>query len=425
VIAPESLARLAGEAASDEARARAEHLRSPSTRTAPSGRVRFAAVAIGLCVLLLVAVVLDAQLTGTQRLHIDPVAPVEETVPSPSAADELSVRAAGGLPMACTYRCVATPLADGRVLVVAGRSSAGDHLAAALYDPATATFAATGAPAHDHRGGAAVLLEDGRALVVGGVSVAASLFDPATATFSAVDADLSSLASNPAANSFAVHAFPIGDGRVLLLGHRDAAVLDPRSGTVEPAGRLLDARDHTRSAAVALADGRILVAGGGVDAVELFDPATGRSKSVGRPGRIVDGFTATRLHDGRVLLAGGTSRDWAAASAAEVYEPATERFRPTGSMSRSRSWHTATALGDGRVLVVGGRDAAGSAVARTAEVYDPATGRFTPAPDPLGDRLAATAVTLRDGSVLVFGRYAGDGGSAVEADAFTADLYVP
>ncbi|HEV8596816.1 MAG TPA: kelch repeat-containing protein, partial [Candidatus Dormibacteraeota bacterium] len=59
---------------------------------------------------------------------------------------------------------------------------------------------------------------------------------------------------------------------------------------------------------------------------------------------------AARLADGRVLVAGGG----AYTPTAELYDPATNRWTPTGSMSVDRYDFTATVLRDGRVLVVGG-----------------------------------------------------------------------
>ncbi|HEY7282108.1 MAG TPA: kelch repeat-containing protein, partial [Actinomycetota bacterium] len=89
--------------------------------------------------------------------------------------------------------------------------------------------------------------------------------------------------------------------------------------------------------------------------------------------------TATRLLDGRILVAGGFGvGDAAVTATAEVFDPRARRFHATGSMSTPRQSHTATLLRDGRVLVAGGLDADGNSL-DSAEIYDPATGRFTAA----------------------------------------------
>jgi hypothetical protein len=89
------------------------------------------------------------------------------------------------------------------------------------------------------------------------------------------------------------------------------------------------------------------------------------------------GHTATELADGRVLVAGGGG-----APTAEIYNRTTNTWTATRSMNAVRIDHRAAKLTDGRVLVVN-HD--------SAEYYDPSSGRwlqtgpvgggFTPPPD--------------------------------------------
>jgi hypothetical protein len=414
----ETLAREAGAAARAEARSRARAMEAPTTE-APRVTTRLAPLAVALGVLVVVAAVLLHQLAVTPQLHIDPVAP-DRTESPPTGAADPTVEPTGPLPVACTSRCVATGLADGRVLVVGGRDTAGAP-GAAVYDPDSSSFLAAGAPGADHRGGAAIRLLDGRVLLVGGASAAATVFDPVAGTFAALEVPGLEELGGTADGSLHVRGFVRADGRVLLVHRTGASLLDPGTGGLEPAGDLRTPRVRSSTmVAVPLEDGRILVAGGGPREVEVYDPDARRFSSAGRTGRLVDAYAAAPLHDGRVLLLGGTSEGWAASSAAELYDPASDALRPTGSMAASRFLHAAATLGDGRVLVVGGRDAPGAGpVAASAELYDPATGRFSAAPAPTTTRTAATAVPLADGGVLVLGDHAGGG------SAWTADVYRP
>ena len=65
-----------------------------------------------------------------------------------------------------------------------------------------------------------------------------------------------------------------------------------------------------------------------------------------------DGWTATLLDDGRVLIAGGSSSQ--SQSTAETWDPDTRTFSPTSNLIHPRYGHTATLLEDGRVLILGG-----------------------------------------------------------------------
>lgn len=106
--------------------------------------------------------------------------------------------------------------------------------------------------------------------------------------------------------------------------------------------------------------------------------------------------TATRMVDGRVLVAGGLVGGGGETSSAEVFDPSTMTWAATGAMSAVRSAHAAAALADGRVFAVGGVDPRG-------DVYDAAAGLWTAtaAGTKHGGRLTATV--LDDGTVLAVG----------------------
>jgi Tol biopolymer transport system component len=280
----------------------------------------------------------------------------------------------------------ATLLTDGRVLVTAGCGTT-----AQLYDPATGSFGATGSMTAPRGGGTATRLQDGRVLFTGGYNCArggedglwssAELYDPATGTFNAT-------------GSMAV----------------------PRefhTATLLPDGRVLVAAGITGSpppgaGAVVFASVRLVDTDRPLDTAELFDPATGTFSATGslHVGRY--NHVATALADGRVLVTGGGGEGTRSSRSAELYDPSTGTWRTTGSMATGRWLHTATLLGDGRVLVLGGRSPRDS-VYRSAELFDPATGTFSDAGRMKDGRQQHTATLLPDGTVLVAGGYWSDG----------------
>jgi hypothetical protein len=113
--------------------------------------------------------------------------------------------------------------------------------------------------------------------------------------------------------------------------------------------------------------------------------------------------TATRLLDGRVLVAGGcggfdpNSGDCLPLASAELYNPTLGTWSLTGSTSVGRFGFTATLLLDGRVLVAGGGPNGTS-----AELYNPTTGTWSVTGSP-GVVLTGPATRLLDGRVLVTG----------------------
>ncbi len=177
-----------------------------------------------------------------------------------------------------------------------------------------------------------------------------------------------------------------------------------------PPPRLNEARWlHT---ATLLQSGKVLIAGGESDTVELasaelYDPATNAITRTGSMASARMFATATLLPNGKVLMAGGYDDKHNDLASAELYDPATCSFTPTGSIAKARHKHSATLLANGKVLIAGGYGPNSYYTWSSAELYDPATGTFTPTGPMAQARCQHSATLLPDGRVLVAGGWCG------------------
>jgi hypothetical protein len=224
-------------------------------------------------------------------------------------------------------------------------------------------------------------------------------------------------------------AVVLGDGRLLMIGGHDprtgqdtasTELYDPRTNTWSPAPPMLETRAYP--SAVRLRDGRVLVLGGQDQAdhksAELFDPATSTWARATSPTAPHANAPAVMLADGRVLFVGGNIYI-SPYDGGEIYDPVADRWTLTAAMGAARGVsQSVAALRDGRVLVVGGFDAG------AAEIYDPRSDVWTPVAPPRDTRSGAGAATLPDGRVLVAGGWASTDGPTLGATARrTAEVF--
>ncbi len=193
----------------------------------------------------------------------------------------------------------------------------------------------------------------------------------------------------------------------------------------------------TNHSATLLDDGRILTAGG--LAIKNYGPTNNSYLySPSKPqkwGNTANGLkvarfahTATKLNNGRVLVAGGSAKGYETLNSSELLNPINNLWDYTRDsqgkqtmLNYARFDHTATLLpGINKVLVAGGRKSTGAltfAALNTSELYDPNTGVWTvtKGPNPTLDngRYDHTAILLTTGpnagKVLVAGGFDSDG----------------
>lgn len=361
----------------------------------------------------------------------------------------------GGLAAGCAYDAEPPPAEE-----------VGAAAEAVVLRQAWTTVAA---PNIDHQHGAAVLLGNGKVLVTNGRDLNAEIYDPVTntwaihpyypwethwdykiyltasllpsgnvvvstgfsGTFNGLyelydttnDVWTSEWIHSPSSPSYRHAGVTLQDGRAVTTGGTAMnssftiiRAFDEPSMSWSTIGDMVDRRE--RHTSTVLDDGRVLSAGGYsyhlisggaeyalLDSAEIFNPATGASALTGCMATPRLDHTATRLANGKVLVAGGSP--WTTPFAdSEIYDPCTGTWSPTGALALARAGHNATLLLDGRVLVTGG------ALTRTTELYAPAAGTWS-AGSPMNVTIDAyTATRLADGRVLVVGRNQGGAPSA-------------
>ena len=203
-------------------------------------------------------------------------------------------------------------LNNGKVLIAGGWLWPGTRKGAVLYDLNSDSFTPTIDLAYARMLAEAVVLKDGRTLVVGGTNQTNG-----NTTFV------------PQAELYAAN----GLSRVST-----GSLVTPRSNHV----------------AIRLQDGRVLIAGGVTGSswtatAEIYDPATGQFTATGSMNSPRRDFAAALLNDGRVLVVGGNGT--ALPATTEIYNPATGKWVTGPSLSCYPYGITATTLGNGNVLV--------------------------------------------------------------------------
>lgn len=282
---------------------------------------------------------------------------------------------------------MATALPDGTVLIAGGSDGSGRNLSTAeVFDPQTNSFSMTGSMNAPRAHGEAIFLPHiNKVLIIGGAAngddnqhSSAELYDPATGRFSQT--------GSMHVPRFCFSAVLLRDGRVLVMGgvsggdfpnpkiEASAEIYDPALGRFISVGSMSVAR--YKQGAALLPDGKVIVLGGQaggsygerLTSTEIFDPSKlkfQRGPEMKLP-RYKLSNSVTRLRDGRILVGGGADQP-------EIYDPVANTFTlVTGPQLDGFLFSTATTLANGKVLLVNGygRHATTGAV-RQAWLWEP------------------------------------------------------
>jgi N-acetylneuraminic acid mutarotase len=319
-----------------------------------------------------------------------------------------------------SHRAVLLP--NGKVLVAGGQSVVGDSpgipsASAQLFDPATNTWATTGAMTAARSHLSLNVLPDGRVLAVGGYGgpASAEAYNTTTGAWSAV--------ASPASGHVEHISALLPNGRVLVAGGGTGAtsIYDPGANAWSYSGTLNQARgSHTT---VLLPNGDVLVSGGGISA-----PGPGTTNITERyraasiavtPGENLNtarrGHVAAEVPGGLFVIGGETPSG--VTGVIERYKASTRSWISVATLNTPRSRHTATVLNDGRILIAGGTD--GATVVPEAEIYDPSSNTVSPAGRLNAARISHSAVLLDNGEVLVVG------GSGSNGDLASIERFDP
>lgn len=227
---------------------------------------------------------------------------------------------------------IAVLLANGKVLFAGGVGTSWSFLAdAEVYDPAFNTFTKTESMSAARESHTATLLKDGNVLITGGhqgrrlaitIYASAEIYNTLNGRFTATN-DLT-------VKRHKHDALLLDDGRVLIVGGSDerdgrgaytsAEIYNPKNKTFAKIGEMNLPRYKLQGTTILLKNGKILIAGGANQA-EVFNPSKNTFEVADGKFETIRLFaTATLLQNGQVLIVGGYDNNNAVSEQAWIYK---------------------------------------------------------------------------------------------------------
>jgi N-acetylneuraminic acid mutarotase len=315
----------------------------------------------------------------------------------------------------------ATPLSDGRVLVAGGDGYLMDFTTdvifatAELYDPTAGAWTLTGSMNVARSEHAAVQLQDGRVLVLGGSTSRARAL--ASAEIYTPSVDRSNLALMSVRRGMPARPTIPQSFASLNTGTHPVR---PSMGKWTQTGSMHFAR--VGAPATLLPNGKVLVEGCDLASgktAELYNPARGKWTTTGSMHVARCDQSATLLPNGDVLVAGGLGQANVVNSSAEIYDPRTGLWHFVKHMNSTRYSSTINVLPNGEVIVAGG-NAINGIPRDSADIFNPATGTWNAAASLNLSRNSHSSAMLQDGDVLVMGGFTQNNSLTL-----TSELYDP
>ncbi len=317
----------------------------------------------------------------------------------------------------------------------------------AVLDPRWTTTSAMIAARQDHT---ATLLSTGKVLVAGGRATnsataaiaSAELFDPTTATWAATSAgtiarfSASATRLNTSSNSTTSGMVLVAGGINNSVSVTTAQLYSATTGLWTTAANLNVAR-HLHTATL-MPNGNVLVVGGMTNTAVLnnaaiYNPATGTgtwtavstNMSSARRSHSATLLSSSNSNfNNKVLIAGGNSGGTTSLTTVQLFDTTALTWSTTTALSPAREGHTGTKLANGNVLITGGKNV--STFLGTAQVFTiPASGTaatWASAGTMNSLRWGHTA-TLLSTSILDSGSVLVVGGSNGTAPVMSADLW--